>query len=220
MAKRQPLLLVRHAQAEHHVRGITGGWTDTSLTPDGLRQSALLAERLGRELSGVKLTLGASNLQRAAQTAEMLGQALGCRPQIHAQLTDLNNGAAANKTHAEARRLAIPASEPLVDWQPYPQAESWRQFHQRISGFMDGFSAVQTTPALLVTHAAVIDVIVGWWLRLGLERRVHFDAAPASLTVLVISRWGEPSVERLNDTAHLYAGGIAGSGLGNWIARG
>lgn len=40
------LLLVRHGEAEHHVREITGGWTDTCLTERGREQASRLALRL------------------------------------------------------------------------------------------------------------------------------------------------------------------------------
>lgn len=62
--------------------------------------------------------------------------------------------------------------------------------------------------AVLVTHAATVRVIVTWWVGLDLETRMYLGAAPASLTVLTVSRWGERAVERLNDTAHLYAAGL------------
>jgi probable phosphoglycerate mutase len=79
---------------------------------------------------------------------------LNTAPQVHPLLIDLNNGIAAGKTHEEARQHAIPASEPIVDWQPYPQAESWRQFFTRISQFMDEFYAQRRETTLLVTHSA------------------------------------------------------------------
>jgi broad specificity phosphatase PhoE len=208
MSKAYSLLLVRHAQADHHLKDITGGWTDTDLTELGLRQTELLAGRLARDLAGYPLHLGVSHLHRAVQTAQVIGQVLNLEVHIYPGLADLSNGVAAGKTHAEARHLAIPPSEPIVDWQPYPEAESWRQFYNRVSDFIEVFTASQQSPAILVTHAAVVHAIIGWWLDLPANARVHFDAAPASLTVLKCSRWNEPSLERLNDTAHLEMGGI------------
>lgn len=209
MESRHPLVLIRHGEAEHHVRSITGGWTDTDLTEKGRQQSALLAARLRRELDGVTVRLGSSNLRRAVQTAEIIGRSLGVAPRVYAELTDLNNGAAAGKTHAQAKALAIPPSEPLLDWQPYPEAESWRQFYTRITRFMHEFSAQQEAAAILVTHSAAIHAIIDWWLGLPVDAPTHFDVDPASITVLKFSRWKEASVERLNDTAHLYAQGLS-----------
>jgi broad specificity phosphatase PhoE len=204
------LVVIRHAEAEHHLLEITGGWTDTSLTERGRLQSLALAVRLKRELNDARLTqLATSDLQRAIQTAGYVSEALSLEPHIYPALRDLNNGQAANKTHAEARRLAIPFREPAIDWQPYPGAETWRQFYLRISDFMEVFTRQQTGPALIVSHAAVVSAIVAWWVQIGPEASVHFEAAPAALTVLNSSRWGERAIERLNDTAHLYAANLS-----------
>jgi probable phosphoglycerate mutase len=198
------LILVRHAQAEHHIRSITGGWSDTALTNEGHKQSVLLAMRLAETLDGSQIHLGTSSLKRAIQTAEIIGEALRTPAFRYPPLSDINNGEAAGKTHAEAQELVIPETEPLLDWQPYPQAESWREFFTRVVGFIDQFSAAQQSPAILVTHAANVHVIVAWWLGLQVESRAQFEVAPASLTVLRTNRFGEPAMDRLNDTAHLY----------------
>jgi len=208
MGLRHPLVLIRHAQAEHHVRDITGGWTDTRLTSEGMYQSNLLAERLDEDLDGLPIHLGTSSLQRARQTASIIAQKMGVDLQIYTSLADLNNGLAAGKTHAQAKSFAIPPSEPLVDWQPYPQAETWREFFQRVSGFMDQFIILQDMPAVLVTHSANIHVIIAWWLELSIESRTHFDVVPASITVLKMGKRGEKSIERLNDSAHLHVHGM------------
>ncbi len=76
------IYLVRHAEAEHHVRSITGGWTDTSLTARGVEQSELLAFRLKRLLLGQPVRLGASNLKRSIETADIISKELGVPPEI------------------------------------------------------------------------------------------------------------------------------------------
>lgn len=187
---------------------ITGGWSDTVLTGHGEAQAAWLGRRLREDLDGRPLSLGSSSLKRARQTAEIIGAALGLPVEIHPQLADLNNGIAAGKSHAEAKALALPLSRPWVDWRPYPEAETWREFYTRIAGFMESFTAQQSGPAILVTHFANIDLMVSWWLRLPVESATHFEIGLASLTVLTISKYGERAVERLNDTAHLYAQGV------------
>lgn len=37
------ILLIRHGEAEHHVKALTGGWTDSCLTADGKVQMEKLA---------------------------------------------------------------------------------------------------------------------------------------------------------------------------------
>lgn len=207
----KPLILVRHAQAEHHTENLTGGWTDSHLTGEGQRQARLVARRLQNELPEAEYLLACSDLARAIQTAAPLSAALRCEPQIFSELRDLNNGQAANLTREEAHAIAIPPSDPLMDWTPYPEAESWRQFHARVTAFLNSFAErLENGPesaAILISHASTINIITIWWLGLAPETNVFFRTGPASLTVLLVSRWGERVVERLNDTAHLYTDG-------------
>ncbi|MFR9126406.1 MAG: phosphoglycerate mutase family protein [Acidaminococcus intestini] len=44
------ILLIRHGEAEHHVKALTGGWTDSCLTADGKVQMEKLAAVLKRIL--------------------------------------------------------------------------------------------------------------------------------------------------------------------------
>lgn len=201
------IYLIRHAEAEHHVLSITGGWTDTSLTARGVEQSELLASRLKRLLVDQPIRFGSSNLKRSIETASIISRELGVKFDIYPELTDLNNGIAAGKTHDQARTLALPFSEPAVDWQPYPGAESWRQFYQRVYRFMEQLPTTPEEILVLVSHAATMHVIIDWWLEIPVESPTHFESAPASLSILGINRWGEHSLEKLNDTSHLVAAG-------------
>jgi probable phosphoglycerate mutase len=218
--KLPPLLLVRHAQAEHLVSDLTGGWTDSELTEIGIRQGRLLARRLAAEIAQYRergpaglddqpVYLVSGSLRRSRHTAGIIANALGIEPQVHPALNDLNTGIAAGMTERQAQQVSIPPSEPLVDWRPYPEAESWRELSRRVRGFMNAFYRELKGPAVLVSHAAPIEIIIEWWLGIGLKSKVSFDVAPASLSVLRVNVWGERSVERLNDTAHLYAAGLA-----------
>ena len=208
MSTLEPLVLVRHAEAEHHLLAITGGWTNSYLTERGIHQAQLAADRLKHELADTPVSLGCSSLTRAQHTAQIIGRTLGLDPVPHHGLSDLNNGIAAGKTHQEARILANKRYEPYLDWHPYPEAESWRQFFQRVVQFIEPYCAQSRQPSILVSHSAVIHVIIAWWLGLEVESRTFFNIAPASLTVLTVNRWGERTLERLNDTAHLYAMGL------------
>jgi len=103
-----------------------------------------------------------------------------------------------------------PMTEPRLDWRPYPQAETWREFHLRVAECMERLTA-DPAPMLLVTHGGTIVNIVAWWLRLGVDQlpQVSFPVDPASLSVLRIGRSNEHTLERLNDTAHLRALGLS-----------
>lgn len=209
-----PIILVRHGHAEHIDGNMTGGWTDTDLTDLGKRQAAALALRLREELQGTFVKLYCSDLKRARHTADFIADALGLKPTPLEGLREINNGVAKGKTKEEAQKHYLEPTEPLLDWQFYPGAETWREFHQRVCECMDAVAG-DDAPLLIVTHGGTIVHIVDWWLGLDMATvsRVYFDTAPASITVLTANRFGDRVVSRLNDTAHLLTSGLHKGGL-------
>jgi len=204
------LMLIRHAQSEHHIKDITGGWTDVALTELGRRQAASLAARLKRELAGVDVHIYTSDFKRASQTAAMIGAALGIEPTPVPCLREYNNGMAAGKTKAEAEAFARPLQGAILDWQPYPEAETWREFYIRTTTCVEGLVEKHEEPVLIVTHQGTIINTIVWWLQLGMGAlsKVSFHTAPASISVLKFNEWKELAIERLNDIGHLYADGL------------
>lgn len=77
------ILLIRHGEAEHHVKALTGGWTDSCLTADGKVQMEKLAAVLKKDFAGRKPPrLAASDLQRCQLGAAILKKALGIKEMI------------------------------------------------------------------------------------------------------------------------------------------
>jgi len=194
------------------VRKLTGGWTDTGLTDLGRRQAVCLASRLKREISDTPCRLYCSDLKRALETAEIIGKEIGVTPNPAPELRAPNNGVAAGQSIEEARQHLLELTRPVLDWQPYPQAETWRQFYSRVAAYMERRTRNRAAPLLVVTHAGTLINIVAWWLQLDVDMlcKVSFDASPASLSVLRVNEWNERTIERLNDTAHLHAARLSG----------
>ena len=211
------IILIRHGYSEYQVKGLTSGWTDTDLTELGHRQIACLASRLKHEVADIPCQIYCSDLKRALQTTEIIGKELELTRNLVPELREINNGIAANKTEEEARQYALERTEPFLDWQPYPQAETWRQFYLRVSSYMGHLTKNQECLLLLVTHGGTINAIVTWWLQLEIDLlstpsslfKVYFEASLASITVLRVNQWNEHTIEKLNDTAHLYAAGLS-----------
>ena len=202
--------MIRHGEAEHLVTDLIGGWTDTRLTERGRLQAEALGFRLERVLKGVDLKIYSSDLKRAAETADIVGKALGVAPSLEPELREFNNGEAAGMTKREAEKIFREPTKPLIDWQPYPSSETWREFYVRVSEYLHHLSEGCSCTPVVVTHGGTLTNIVGWWLGLDMETldRVSFKVAPASLTVLGTSNLGERTIERLNDVNHLLSAGL------------
>jgi broad specificity phosphatase PhoE len=200
------LILIRHAQSEHHVQDLTGGWTDTPLSGLGHAQAGMVADHCRQRLAGeVSLSLFSSDLTRAAQTAGYLAAALGVECRLEPGLRELNNGAAAGLTRAEAKRLELPVTEPAMDWVPYPGAESWRMMVDRVSAAMDRIDRSCPATAVVVTHGNAGVAAIQWWLRLceSCRQGISFELDAAGVTELALNAWQERMIVRLNDTCHL-----------------
>ncbi len=200
------LVLIRHAQSEHHIRKLTGGWTDTPLSQLGRAQAQAVAgscrELLAHETS---LCIVSSDLTRAAQTAAYVANALHLAVQLVPALRELNNGTAAGLTQAEAQHIELPMTQPGIDWVPYPQAESWHMMQERVFAAMDQIAASRPSTIVVVTHGNAGVVVIQWWLRLcaACRQGVSFELDPASISELTINHWQERTIVRLNDIRHL-----------------
>lgn len=206
MSPPRVIIVVRHAESEHHVRRLTGGWTDTPLTDAGHEQSRLLAARLARELAGHTVSLYSSDLKRASQTAEHIANALGADLRLEPRLREHNNGEAAGLTIEEAKarwpgRWGVAGD---LDDRPYDGAETPREFYDRAGAFIDGIEDDGTIP-VIVSHGGTIVCLVARWLLLSAEvlNPIGFSAHTTAISVLSRDDNGR-RLDVLNDTAHLY----------------
>jgi len=200
------LILVRHGESQHHVKGLAGGWTDTPLTNRGELQADAAGKALAPVCTRDRTWFLSSDLLRARSTAEIIARHIGLSPELHSELRELNNGAAKDKTREEAERIALPITEPRADWIPYPGAESWRAMTNRVVGFMSAqIERTAEESLLIVSHGNALVSIVHYWL--GLEEKhwssISYDFDCGSITRLGVNGWGERVISKLNDTSHL-----------------
>lgn len=204
------IILIRHGEADHALRGLMGGWTDSSLTERGRAQARAVGEYLAHTLAGHGFGLYSSDLRRARQTAEIMAACLDVAPIYDERLREFNNGEAADLTVEAAQEIQLPPTRPLVDYRPYPGAENWREMNGRVAAGLDDIAAREHETAVVITHTLSAACVVHWWLRLGDDYwdRVSYDFDPASLTFLTLNMFGLRTISRLNDTRHLAAAGL------------
>jgi broad specificity phosphatase PhoE len=177
------------------------------LTDLGKRQAVSVATRLVETLRGKDVSLHSSDMTRARETAQIVGEALGLTPELDARLREWSEPRALERTEA-ATWDSPDDGESLFDWRPYPEHETWREFHARVGAFMTewGEGAPDDGTAVFVVHGGTLSNLVVCWLGIPLDvlpDRTCFSATPGSLSVLRYNRYGKPVVGCLNDRRHL-----------------
>lgn len=199
--------MVRHGEAEHMVKGITGGWTDLPLTDRGRIQIEITTIRL-KELFRSRIEIiYASDLVRVSESAKIIQEKLDLPLIIDSRFREINTGIAKDMTLEEAKKIEIPISEPLLDWIPYPEAESWRMLQERVTLVMSDLDQRKENTVMIVSHGQCIAAILEWWLQLPKELSITFITHPASITWLGIDSFGLREIRKLNETAHLMSEG-------------
>jgi broad specificity phosphatase PhoE len=129
------LLLIRHAESIANAEGRLQGQFDSPLSDEGREQARTLARRLRRAKWQVA-AIYASDLSRAAETAEIVGRALGLPVTLDPRLREYDAGVLNGLTWDE-----IQARYPALwhelqhsrEWVPIPEEEGNEAFHARIA---------------------------------------------------------------------------------------
>ena len=155
------VLLARHGQTNDNLEPIRAqGFRDTPLNDEGRRQARELAERVSR--CGI-VSLWSSDLSRARETAEIVGDRLGLEPQLDPRLREGNRG------RWEGHRFVdIQREEPelYAAWRRagadfrFPGGESLREQLERVSAAVSDIRRAGPLPALVVCHGGCIRVML------------------------------------------------------------
>ncbi|HVM09221.1 MAG TPA: histidine phosphatase family protein [Acidimicrobiales bacterium] len=166
------IFVVVHAEAEHHLRGIVGGWHDSQLTSRGLDQAASVADAVRAWVPvGAPCQVYSSDLSRARQTAAPIAASLGADVVTDARLRELSYGAAEGRPDAwlQARFVPAPEDNRLDHGSNIEGAETKRQFASRIYAAMDDILAADIEHQVIVTHGFALTFVVMAWARIPIE---------------------------------------------------
>lgn len=180
------LYLIRHGATAWHKDGRVLGNRDIPLDADGVAQAeALTAALAERRIAEVV----ASPLMRAVRTAEAIGKRHRIEVARDPRLTDLRMGAWEGKpqaeltAHADYRRMVAVPDERI------PGGESLRELATRARNAVD--QIVGDNPSgdavAVVTHGAVIRVLVLDYLGAPLEAFDRIEVATGSITAIAFS---------------------------------
>ncbi|RYF44086.1 MAG: histidine phosphatase family protein [Comamonadaceae bacterium] len=197
------LILIRHGETEWNRELRFQGHVDVGLNATGLEQARRLALRLSGEPAH---RVYSSDLMRARQTADPVGQTLGLAALTDPALREQNFG------EVDGMRVDdIKAQHPQA-WEGWlrfeedycmPLGETTRQFHGRVMDAVHRLVASHPNETLvIVTHGGVLDMIYRTARSLGLNGPRQSEIPNAGLN-RVRMRDGTIDILAWADVAHL-----------------
>ena len=216
MDKDMRIYLIRHAADEP---GFRGGWSQRGLSQLGWDQARKLAARIAAEQQGWKIsTIVSSDLPKAMETAEGIGEAVGVEPAYSQAWREINNGdlaGMANKAAMERYpRLYFNSLE--MD-ERYPKGESPRELLKRVklawAVLTDDVAAGELeSNVAVVTHGGVISVLYHILLKVEWSNKNRMFPADNTSVHTVELHDGCWDLARRNDTEHLEADDLSEQG--------
>jgi alpha-ribazole phosphatase len=195
------LLLIRHGQTNWNLEQRFQGQSDIPLNETGRKQAHALADRLSAKQFDAVYS---SDLQRATETANIITQMSGCKPDL--RLREVHFGDWEGLTYDE-----IKAKHPdtLADWEADifknapPHGETLEGLSVRVQSMLDELREKhEDQNILIVAHGGVLQTLICLALKLPPTMYWQFHLSTASLSEVAFYPAGA-ILNSLNDTGHL-----------------
>lgn len=199
------LLLARHGETADNRRLVFQGQSGKALNALGRAQAKRLAERMRLHPPDVII---ASDLERAHETATIVGEATGLTPVLDPELREVDVGAWTGKSHEQIRE------EFPEEWEAWSSGidvrrgggETYGELSERIErAIVRAATAHAGQRVLLVSHGGSIKAYVAKMLGVSAEgMRALAGVGNCGLTNIERDlRTGRSRLHAWNDTAHL-----------------
>ncbi len=195
------IFLIRHGRQESLLCNL-----DVHLSPEGVAQAELLAQRLGNFHFDAFYS---STLLRAEETAAIIGKRTGmdferlsCLNEIDwGDLTGLSNEEK-DMMFGDFQRQRAKRTSDL----PFPGGENGEDVFKRAAPFFKKVAESDAENVLAVTHGGLIRCVIAGLLGLPFKHKLAFASSLENTSITEIlydEDDGLHSLERLNDHAHL-----------------
>jgi probable phosphoglycerate mutase len=176
--------LIRHGRTNWNSEGRYQGVIDVPLDEVGKKQAELLA----KSLKCVTIDkVWSSPLSRAKETAWYISQEQGCPLEVHEGLTEISHGEWEGK-YAHEVKVLWPDLYDLWYKEPQkvkmPSGETLEEVANRAKGALEFILGEGKDPVAVVTHDAVIKVLLCHFLELPLAKFWSFHVANCSVTMI------------------------------------
>ncbi len=198
------IITIQHTQSVHHTNGMVGSWTDWELSQLGVEQANRIGEKLKTELSGKKFVMYSSDLLRAKQTADIVGQYLGLIPILRTELRERNLGKCCGKS-VQWLRENLEMQEKTIDDRLFSDAESRRDEWNRLQPFFDEVMASDDENIIIVSHGDLLSVFNTMFLGLSVEtiNTCEIFGLAGGVSYMFENKEGKRFIKRISDTSYV-----------------
>ncbi|MBR6665490.1 MAG: histidine phosphatase family protein [Lachnospiraceae bacterium] len=198
------IITIQHTQSIHHTNGMVGSWTDWNLSDLGKEQARRIGEKMAKEFAGWNFTMYSSDLKRAKQTAELIGEQLGINPVLTTELRERNLGKCVGKS-VQWLRDNIECQEKTIDDRMFSDAESRRDVWNRLLPF---FQTIMDSPAeniILVSHGDLLSVFHTMFLGLDVEtlNNAEIFGLAGGVSRMFINDEGKRFIKKISDMSYI-----------------
>ena len=172
--------IVRHGQTDWNILGKTQGHGNSDLTPQGIEQAKELSEDIGKYSIDY---IFSSDLGRAMQTAQILGDKLNIEVQKTEALREMGFGVWEGLLIKEIQTLKI--------------------IKERVDAFIKELNEkYDNKNIILVTHSITLRVMLLSFLESGMENIYRIKQDNTALNIVEFKDYG-PVIVKMNDTSHI-----------------
>ena len=197
------IYIVRHGQTEWNLLGKTQGHGNSDLTPKGIEQAELLADSMTKYPIDY---IYSSDLGRAYQTAEIIGNKLSIEVEKTEALREMNFGTWEGRIikdiiEEDPELYKMWRNEPHLA--KIPQGETLSQIKKRTDAFIKEINEkYDGKHIVLVTHSLCARIMLLSFLDSYVKNIYRINQANTALNIIELRDYG-PVVMKMNDTTHI-----------------
>lgn len=198
------IITVQHTQSIHHTNGMVGSWTDWDLSELGIQQAKRIGEKLKVELEDRQLVMYSSDLKRAKQTAENVGEYLGISPVLRTELRERNLGRCCGKS-VKWLRENLEKQERTIDDRLFSDAESRRDEWNRLKPFFEEVMGNEEDNIIIVSHGDLLSVFNAMFLGLDVEsmNQAEMFGLAGGVSFMFENNDGKRFIKKISDMSYI-----------------
>ena len=198
------IITIQHTQSIHHTNGMVGSWTDWDLSELGVQQAKRIGEKLQGELAGREFIMYSSDLKRAKQTAENIGEYLGISPVLRTELRERNLGRCCGKS-VKWLRENLEKQERTIDDRLFSDAESRRDEWNRLKPFFDEVMGNEEENIIIVSHGDLLSVFNAMFLGLDVQsmNQAEIFGLAGGVSFMFENDEGKRFIKKISDMSYI-----------------